>query len=194
MAAHFEILQYIGKHITSTLVVLANLMVLRCWVQVQEEHERKLAAIALPADEGMLQRSHDSAVLRALARFDAEKFGNMGQSGAGPLRESLSVLLAKQLECVHLHSCYNASGNRDLWSGSLVMISRNAMLEQLCHAAAAALPGLNLDRCTSVSHGLVMQALPGLAYCVCSIAPACKAMNCRQLAQPSEGLCEITSC
>lgn len=72
------------------------------WVQVQEEHERKLAAIALPADEGMLQRSHDSAVLRALARFDAEKFGNMGQSGAGPLRESLSILLAKQLECVPL--------------------------------------------------------------------------------------------
>ena len=66
--------------------------------QVQEEHERRLAAVLLPADEGTLLQSHESAVLQALARFDAEKFGNMGQSGAGPLRDSLSVLLAKQLE------------------------------------------------------------------------------------------------
>ncbi len=74
-------------------------------MQVQEEHERKLGGVQLPADEDSLQRSHESAVLQALARFDAEKFGNMGQAGAGPLRESLNVALTKQLEYELMPCC-----------------------------------------------------------------------------------------
>ena len=65
---------------------------------MQEEHERRLGQVQLPADEGALQRSHEAAVLHALARFDAEKFGNLGQGGAGPLRGSLTNVLIKQLE------------------------------------------------------------------------------------------------
>ena len=67
-------------------------------LQVQEAHERRLGAVQLPADEVSLQGSHEAAVLQALARFDTEKFGKSGQSGAGPLRESLAAALAKQLE------------------------------------------------------------------------------------------------
>ncbi|KAK9868066.1 hypothetical protein WJX84_001038 [Apatococcus fuscideae] len=66
--------------------------------KVQEEHERRLGQVQLPADEGALQRSHEAAVLHALARFDAEKFGNLGQGGAGPLRGSLTNVLIKQLD------------------------------------------------------------------------------------------------
>ncbi|KAK9810109.1 hypothetical protein WJX72_005008 [[Myrmecia] bisecta] len=66
--------------------------------KVEAQYVASLLEMRLPMDETSLQAWHAKAVDSALARFDAEKFGNDLHSQAGSLREQLQAAMEKEFE------------------------------------------------------------------------------------------------